>query len=147
MNQLDSDVSSITNVEIIEFCQKLDRSDWAKMATKSQTVKDIFAHLVGWQREVVLELRKTWNSKKQPWFGLTSDYDDFNARIRNEFNATKPEDLITEFKRWDLALDQEINEIGENQLRAKPEADWVMDEGEDSHFLNHFLQIKKAVGK
>ena len=115
------------------------------MAKKTQTVKDIFAHLVGWQRECVLELRKTWNSGKQPWFVLTSEYDDFNLKIRNEFDVFQPDNLLQEFKKWDRALEQMIIEIGEDKLRSKREAAWVMDEGEDGHFLNHFLQIKKAV--
>ena len=113
---------ALSNDEIINFCQNLEKSDWAKMAKKTQTVKDIFAHLVGWQRECVLELRKTWNSGKQPWFVLTSEYDDFNLKIRNEFDVFQPDNLLQEFKKWDRALEQMIIEIGEDKLRSKREA-------------------------
>lgn len=136
---------SVSNNEIIDFCQKLTLADWERMATKTQTIKDIVAHLVGWQRECVFELEKTWNSGVQPWFMLTDDYDEFNAKIRGEFHSSKPSELLEKFRYWDSALNKTIDQIGEGKLRNKPGLEWVLDEGEDGHFLNHFLQIKKAV--
>ena len=133
------------NQVILTFCEKLQPSDWQKMATETRTVKGVLAHLVGWQREVSIELLKSMKPGESPWFVFVEDYDDFNAKIDTEFNAVPPEGLLREFRKWDAELDRQIQSIGIEKLRERPEAEWVLDKGDDSHFLEHFNQMKKAV--
>ncbi len=134
------------NQEILQFCDELQPSDWQKMATSTKTVKDVLAHLVGWQREVATEFEKSIRGQ-EPWFISVSNYDDFNDRIDKEFKTISAKDLLKEFRKWDDTLERRISELGEDMLRRRKEAEWVFDEGDDGHFLEHFNQIKRATNK
>lgn len=116
------------------------------MATSTKTVKDVLAHLVGWQREVVVEFEKSLRGE-EPWFISITNYDDFNGRIDKEFKTVSTKVLLKEFRKWDQILEQRISELGEDVLRRRKEAEWVFDEGDDGHFLEHLNQMKQAIKK
>jgi hypothetical protein len=132
-------------MDAISFCEQLKPEDWDKQATPKWKVKDIVSHLVGWDREVVREFRRTWESGDQPWFMMTDDYDAFNVRIYEEFKDYSPAQLIQEFEKWAGILDREIEKIGENEIRKRPNMDWLFDEGDEPHFDHHLNQIQKAL--
>ena len=67
------------------------------MAKKTRTVKDIFAHLVGWHENAFWNYIKH-GIRKTTWFVLTSEYDFFNLKIRNEFDVFQPDNLLQELK-------------------------------------------------
>lgn len=135
-------------MDYIAYLQSLKPEDWSKMATSKWTVKDVLAHLVGWEREVAQTFTDAWKNGKQPWFMITENYDDFNAKIKEEFTAWSPEELLTEWQKWEKNLDDKIKEIGKDNFDVRKEAfTWVTDEGEQSHYLHHINQIKKAVSR
>jgi hypothetical protein len=134
-------------VDIIEFCRKLSPEDWYKPVTLKWRVKDVISHLVGWERECVQELRKGWATHTEPWFMETEHYDQFNARIYNEFKDYSPDDIITELTRWKEALSAEIEKIGEKNIRKSTYAGWVFDEGDEPHFEHHMKQIQKTLSE
>ncbi|MBI2064832.1 MAG: ClbS/DfsB family four-helix bundle protein [Candidatus Yanofskybacteria bacterium] len=135
-----------------EFFESLEPEDWLKKATSRWTVKDVLSHLVGWEREVVLGLKDTFEGGKRPWFMETDDYTEFNERIFNEFKDYSSEALLFELKKWEKTLGIEIERIGEDKIRSLKHMDWVFDEGKGSgdgegHFEHHINQIKKAISE
>ena len=70
-------------MDTLAFFRNLKPEDWDKRVTDLWTVKDVLAHLVGWEREVALEFRRTWGTDKKPWFVAIDDYNDFNKKIYN----------------------------------------------------------------
>lgn len=59
-----------------------------------------------------------------------------------------PEKVFQDFIDSEEKFNRVIQEIGEDNLREQlTKYDWVFDEGEDSHYLEHLNQIKRAVGK
>ena len=144
---------SESETNIIAFFQGLKPEDWNKEVNPKWTVKDVLSHLVGWEREVVLELSKTVMEGRQPWFMLTEQYDKFNKKIFEEYKNYTPLQLLEEFKKWDCAWEEEIDKIGEEKIRASAHASWVFDEignnGEDeqSHFEHHIQQIRSVLNR
>ncbi len=133
-------------MDILAFCRTLKTEDWGKKVNKNWSVKDVIAHLVGWEKEVALTLAKAWETKTKPWFFKTDNYDEFNAKSVAFYREYNPDLLIKEWENWQKNLDDEISKIGENNLRTHKDFDWVFDvEGEDSHYSQHYRQIKKAL--
>jgi len=136
-------------MDIIKFFKSLTLEDWSKKVTDKWTVKDVLSHLVGWDREVVIELKNTFGKEKEPWFMATDDYTEFNDKIYDEFKNSSPEELLIEFEKWEKAWEQEIKNIGENKIRQKEHMGWVFDEdvGDEPHFEHHVNQVKKVLNK
>ena len=134
-------------MDVITFFKSLKLEDWNKRVTQKWTVKDVLSHLVGWSREVVIELRNTLGKEIEPWFMKTDDYTEFNEKIYNEFKNKLPEELLTEFTKWEKDWENEIKNIGEDKIRQRKNTDWVFDDGEggESHFEHHINQVKKAL--
>ncbi|OGN01192.1 MAG: hypothetical protein A3I26_03725 [Candidatus Yanofskybacteria bacterium RIFCSPLOWO2_02_FULL_43_10] len=53
-------------MDIIKFFRSLNPDDWSKKVTERWTVKDVLSHLIGWDREVVIELRNTFQKETEP---------------------------------------------------------------------------------
>ncbi len=134
-------------MDIINFFKSLKPEDWSKKVTEKWTVKDVLSHLVGWNREVVIELRNTFEKETEPWFMKVDDYTEFNEKIYNEFKDKSPGELLSEFEKWEKAWGNEIKNIGENKIRQRKNTNWVFDEDEggEPHFEHHINQIKKAL--
>ncbi len=131
--------------DFLTYLKALPSDAWQDNVNEVWTVKDVVAHLVGWERECANVLQKVWDSKKEPWFLVTDEYDDFNARNVEEYKDCTPEQLLVEWEKWQNTLNEKIKEIGEENLRANPKLfAWVFDEGDDSHYEQHFQQIQKA---
>ncbi len=81
------------------------------------TVKDVLAHLVGWEREVALEFKKMWGTDIEPWFTITDDYNDFKRKIYEEFKNFTPEELLLELEKWQAVVAKEIDRVGEDKIR------------------------------
>ncbi len=108
-------------------------------------MKDVLAHLAGWEKEVARELLKTWGSENEAWFMSVSNYDEFNEGIRRFYESYSPDQLIMELEKWQKVLEDEIREIGETNIKNKPDMEWVFDEGGEPHFEHHVKQMKKAL--
>lgn len=133
-------------MNFLSYCESLTPEDWKKLVNETWTVRDVIAHIVGWEKEAYYELLKAWQSKKEPWFLTTEDYSDFNRRSVEEYKSFSPRQLLQEWRTWQEKLDKAIFAIGESNLRSEPELfSWVFDEGEGSHYKHHFEQIRRAV--
>lgn len=133
--------------EFLELLKDLKSEDW-KIKIKNKTIKDIVAHMVGWEKECAEQLDEVWETQEEPWFLKTDDYDDFNKKSMEKYKDYSPEELLNEWKKLQEELEKKIIQIGEEKLRARPELfDWVFDEGDNSHYLEHLNQIKEAISK
>lgn len=134
--------------EFFNLLRSLKKEEWYVKVNSRWAVKDVIAHLVAWEEEAAVCLREAWQTKQKPWFLLTDNFDDFNKRAVNKYKNYSPKQLL---ERWDFVirvLDSEIKDIGVGNLRLRPDLfEWVFDEGEDGHYLEHFQQIKKVLGK
>ncbi|MGE5298224.1 MAG: maleylpyruvate isomerase N-terminal domain-containing protein [Acidobacteriaceae bacterium] len=128
-------------MNIISFFKSLKPEDWAKKTSEKWTVKDVLAHLVGWEREVATTLPKSWETKTEPWFMATGNYQDFNQRVYKEFKDYPPEKLLAELEKWEEILKTEIEKIGADKIRQRPHMSWVFDEGDEPHFGHHVQQV------
>ena len=139
----------------ISYLKTLKPEDWSKMVTSKWAVKDVVAHMIGWEKGDVEVIRQTWETKKWPWWFESSDgYDDYNAKFVEFYKNYMPEQLITEWEMWQQKVQEEINKIGEENLKTRPDLfSWLFEgiedtrsTGTDSHYKHHYLQIKKALG-
>ena len=131
--------------EFLELLENFKPKDW-NIKVKNRTIKEIVAHLVGWEKEAVEQLDVTWKTKEKPWFLKTNNYDRFNQKSMDYYKNHSTEELIKEWKHWQNLLDEKIEEIGEENLRKKPELfEWVFDEGDESHYLEHLNEIKEVL--
>jgi len=131
-------------MDSITFFKNIKEGEWDIQVTKKWRVKDVLAHLIGWDREVVKELINVFNNGAEPWFMLTDNYNEFNEKIFQEFKNYSPAELLIELEKWENDLDRKIKEIGEDKIRQR-NMDWVFDEEENSHFEHHMKQIEKVL--
>ena len=131
-------------MDVISFFRNLKSEDWEKPVTKLWRVKDVLAHLVGWEREIAQELPRAWENSENPWFVDTDNYDNFNAEIYEEYKDFSPAQLLAELKEWQDALSEEIEKIGEDDLRESNYSKWIFDEG-DEHSGHHIKQVRFAL--
>ncbi|MDP3974823.1 MAG: maleylpyruvate isomerase N-terminal domain-containing protein [Candidatus Jorgensenbacteria bacterium] len=132
-------------MDTVLFFKSLKPEDWAKKATSRWSVKDVLAHLVGWEKEVAEELKRTWGSSDEAWFMKTDAYDEFNEKVREFYHSYSPEQLIAELEKWQKALEGEIERIGELNIKSQPRMGWVFDEGGEPHFEHHINQVQNVL--
>lgn len=132
--------------EFLKLLDNLKESEWDTKVDDNWTIKDIIAHLVGWENECVKELEKTWETKKKPWFLTTNSFDGFNEKSVDKYKNYPPKKLLREWKHWQNLLDKKIKDMGKDNLKKEGELfGWVFDEGEGSHYHEHFNQIKESL--
>jgi len=67
------------------------------------------------------------------------DYLEFNRKNVERYKNYSPKQLLKKWKHFAKKTEEEIRKIGRENLDKK---DWVFDE---SHYLEHFKQIKKIL--
>lgn len=145
-------------IDFIGFLKTLKPEDWNKKATPNWTVKDVVAHMVGWERGDVEVIRKSWETKTPPWWKNDPNYDEFNKKWVEYYKDYTPEQLIAEWEMWQKKVTEEVDKIGYSKIKTRPDLfDWLI-EGDDkkgdkytmtkggSHYEHHYRQIKKALG-
>ncbi|NTU46158.1 VOC family protein [Candidatus Roizmanbacteria bacterium] len=134
--------------ECVAFLKTLSSEKWEIQVDDNWTVKDIVAHLINWEGEVMKVLPEVWKSGVQPWFMDTGEYEEFNQQAVEKYRSVPPQNLIEVWEKIEAQLQQKIQMIGEEKLNARRnEFDWVFDDDEKSHVLEHLYQIKMALGK
>lgn len=143
------EMGNMTSQDFISYLKTLKPEDWTKQATSKWTVKDVVAHLVGWERKDPQEIRKAWETKELPWWETTSDFDEFNRESVEHYKSASPLQLIEEWMRWSEKVQREVKRIGEENLRQYPHLFRWLFEGEGSkgskHNKHHYDQIRRAV--
>src|SRR5271170_3412884 len=100
-------------IDFIAYLKTLKPEDWNKMATPKWSVRDVVAHMVGWEKRDPEIIRKTWKTKQLPWWMASQgEYDTFNAENVEFYKNYTPEELITEWEKWQRAVRTEIDRIG-----------------------------------
>ena len=135
-----------TETDFIIYLKTLKPEDWNKKVSKTWIVKDVVAHMIGWEKESANVIKQIWESKELPWFMTSEDYDDFNHKAVEFYKDYTPKDLIEEWEMWQEKTQKEIDHIGEDKLKAHPDLfGWLFEEGEGSHYRHHLSQIKKIL--
>ncbi|WKZ25101.1 MAG: hypothetical protein QY321_01585 [Patescibacteria group bacterium] len=133
-------------IDFISYLETLTENDWSKKVTSQWSVKDVVAHLTGWEKDDVDAIRSIWTTKELPWWMKTKNYDDYNKKWVDYYSSYTSGQLLNELKICQQAVADEINRIGEANLREYPELfSWLFDETDKSHYSIHLRQIKEAV--
>ncbi len=138
----------------IAYLKKLKPEDWRVKISTTWTVKDVVAHMVGWEKGDGEVIKKSWETKKPPWFYLTDDFDEFNKKSVEYYRRYTPAQLIVEWEMWREKVHDEITAIGRAKLQSRPELFRWLFEDENSehresptHYEHHYQQIKDALKK
>ncbi|HUC02220.1 MAG TPA: maleylpyruvate isomerase N-terminal domain-containing protein [Candidatus Paceibacterota bacterium] len=142
-------------MDFIAYLKTLQPDDWNRMATPKWTVKDVVAHMVGWERGDIEEIERIWKTKAPPWWKANPDYDSFNRKWVEFYKDYTPAELITEWELWQKKMEEEVDKIGYDNLKAHPELfGWLIEDGDQytlsqggSHYRHHYEQVKKVVNK
>src|SRR3989344_3693298 len=142
-------------MDFIGYLKKLDSEDWNKQVTERWTVKDVTAHMVGWERKDVEEIRRIWETKSPPWWKNNPNYDEFNAKWVEFYKKYTPEELIAEWEMWQNKVEEEIGRIGHEKVKARPDLfGWLLQDGGEyplnkggNHYDHHLKQIKQVLRK
>ncbi|TAK96979.1 hypothetical protein EPO05_00430 [Patescibacteria group bacterium] len=139
-------------MNLLTYCKQLRPDDWTRMVNNHWTIKDCVAHMVGWEKECVKELKITWATQCDPWFMRTNNWDDFNRESVTFYQNFTPEQLLAEWEKWQREMEELKNKIGEDKLKQAGEKfAWVFDqwdpddEGNRSHNDYHLKQIIKSL--
>jgi len=132
--------------DLISYLENLSEEELNIIVFDQWTVKDIVSHLIGWNEEASKVLPEVWISGETPWFMNIDNYDSFNQSFVDKYKPYSGKEILKMFKESEDMFNTVVKEIGEDRLRAHGKKyDWVFDEGEDNHYLEHFKQIKEAV--
>lgn len=132
--------------QFLSYLKTLQPADWSIKVSPKWTVKDVVAHMLGWEVEDAAVIPKTWATKEKPWFYLTEDYADFNQKAVARYRDLPPAQLVAEFERAQQRVQAEIDRIGADRLKTQPELfRWLFEEGDDSHYGHHLRRIQTAV--
>ena len=140
-------------IDLIAFLKTLKPEDWNKTVTSKWTVKDVVAHMVGWEKGDAEAISQIWKTKTPPWWKTNPNYDEFNAKVIEFYKDYTPEKLIAEWEMWQNKVSEEIDRIGYHNIKARPDLfDWLLEEDDNytlndggSHYEHHYKQIKKAL--
>ena len=135
-------------IDFITYLKTLKPEDWQKKVADGRTIKEVIAHMVGWEKHDPGIIRTTWKTKKIPWFYQTDDYEDFNKKNIEYYKDYKPAELIKEWEKWQKKVKEEIDRIGEDKLKPRPDLfGWLFDKSEKSHYNLHYQEIRAVIEK
>jgi len=138
----------------ISYLKTLKPKDWNVKVTDKWTVKDVVAHMVGWERGDVEEIKRIWETKTPPWWKNDPNYDEFNYKWVGFYKDYTPEQLIAEWEMWQRKVTKEVGKIGYSNIKSRPDLfDWLIEDKNNnytlneggSHYEHHYNQIKKAL--
>src|SRR5688572_18897186 len=95
--------------KFINYLKTLQPEDWSKMATSQWTVKDVVAHMVGWEKGDAEVIRGAWKLKTKPWWLVTDNYDEFNAQSVEFYKNCTPEELLAEWQMWQEKVQEAVD--------------------------------------
>jgi hypothetical protein len=127
--------------DFIKYMEELKDEDWNILVDSNWTVKDVIAHLVGWEEECVRILKEPLVGE-QPWYYLEEDknYLEFNRQNIEKYKDYTSKELLEKWKFFRQLLEEEIKKIGgESAIKKIPEL------FKHTHYLEHLEQIKKIV--
>lgn len=132
--------------DFISYLKKLRPEDWTIKVTPEWTVKDLVAHMVGWEKYDPQIIRETWKTKESPWWHNEKDYDEYNRKEVKYYKNYTPRRLVKEWEKWQDKVKKEINRIGKHNLKTRLDLfKWLFDESASSHYAHHLRQVKDAV--
>jgi hypothetical protein len=133
--------------EPIKFLKNLSPNKWATKVNDHWTIKDVVAHLIGWDEEAVRVIPEVLVSDKDPWFLNVGNYDEFNKKSVLKYEKLRPNELLNKLQEVENILNKVIEKYGAENLKHRSGFKWMFEENEESHSMHHLRQIKKALGE
>lgn len=138
--------------DFLSYLKTLKPEEWNLQVTDRWKVRDVVAHMVGWEKGDPKAIRQAWETKEAPWWIKVKGHDTFNKQNVELYENYSPEQLIAEWEKWQQLVQQEIDRIGVKKLRSRPDLFGWLFEGESvqkdsEHYQHHFQQIRDAVEK
>lgn len=127
----------------VKYLEGLKDEDWNVKVNSKWTVKDVVSHLIGWEEECANVLVNSLKTGKKPWFLKDQDYSEFNKKNVERYKNYTPKKLLEKWKHLTKITENVIKNVG-GEDRLLKEKDWLFD---DSHYIEHWEQIKKALNK
>lgn len=151
-------MQKITAQEFISFLKTLTHDDWGAQVTDMWTVKDVVAHMVGWEKRDAQIIPLIWSTKQLPqWMTTKEEYDAFNRVNVEQYAHLAPEDLLSEWEKWQSVVQTELETVGYEQLQSRPDLfGWLLeargesgnhpnDDPKENHYFHHYVQIKDTL--
>jgi hypothetical protein len=134
--------------DFIVLLKTLRPEDWGKIVNNGRTIKDVVAHMIGWEKEDTKIIRINWATKETPWFYKTDDYDVFNNKNIEYYKDYTPEQLIEEFEKYQNEVQKIVDDIGEDNLRKYPKLfGWLFRVDDGCHYAEHLKEIKDIINR
>ncbi|MDE1870883.1 MAG: maleylpyruvate isomerase N-terminal domain-containing protein [Candidatus Micrarchaeota archaeon] len=132
--------------EFFKLLERLDKGDWKLKVNENWTIKDVVAHLVGWEREDARTLYKLYKTRKRAWWSHTNNFDDFNKKSVKRYKTYSNSALIKEWKHQYKIVKREMKRIGITDLKADSKRfGWLFDGTDANHIFGHYKQIQKVL--
>ncbi|MFZ2569555.1 MAG: hypothetical protein WAX44_03035 [Minisyncoccia bacterium] len=133
-------------MDFISYLKTLNSDDWNKMVTSKWTVKDVVAHMIGWEKGDVSVIINSWETKQPPWWKLKNEDDEFNAKSVEFYKGFSPKKLIKEWEKWQRKVREVVDDIGEEKLKTRMDLfAWLFEginddrpDGKASHYKHHY---------
>lgn len=145
------------DIQFIKYLKTLPAEDWEKKVTADWDVKNVVAHMIGWDRGDVDAIKTICETKQPPSWKLSgwgkADDDAYNAKWIEYYKDYTPTELIIEWEKWQAEVRALVNFYGEENLRARSDLfDWLFEGVEDNrkdstpgHYKHHYNQLKQVL--
>ena len=132
--------------EMIEFLENLPEGKWETKVNKDWNIKDVIAHLIAWNYESIRVIPSAWKTRKNPWIGI-DNYDDFNKIATDRYKDFSSKGLLEELKKSEQLMDELLSHYALKEMKKRSEFNWLFEEGDEIHSIQHLNQIKKILKK
>ena len=127
--------------EYNQILGSLKPKQWEIEVVPKRNVRDIIAHMVGWEKEAVEQLKKP---KDDSYSMGIKDYQKFNDIAVRRYKILSTKELMNEWEKWQKLLDEEIIKSDRETLDKKSQLfDWIIDGKESNHYECHLIQLRK----
>ncbi len=133
--------SSMQTQDFINYLKSLKSTDWELKATEEWTVKDMVAHLVGWEKANAEAASAALETNKDPVWLEVEDEDSFNAESVKFYKAYSSRQLLEEWENWQVKLNEITEKISQKNYQIL--FNWLAES--KNHKEHHFQQIKKLI--
>ncbi len=88
--------------------------------------------MAGWEKRDAEVIRIFWKTKRRsPWMSTRKEWDEFNRKEVERYKNYTPRQLIEEWEQWQKKVAEEIDEIGYQNIKSRPDLfDWLIEDQE-----------------
>lgn len=126
--------------------KNLTKKQWGIEVSGHRTVKDIIAHMVGWEKEAVMYFRSKAYDSASYSMSFKNYNGKFNNRAVKRYAILFTDELLKEWAKWQKLLAVELKKVDKEKLQGKLQLfDWIVDGNEKNHYSWHLRQLKERL--